>query len=323
MEKQKKCFIISPIGDELTDVRKRSDQVLKYIIQPALEKFGYIGIRADDISDPGLITNQIIAHLINDDLAIADLTGHNPNVFYELGIRHTLNKPVIQIIEKGERLPFDISSIRTIIFDHRDLESVFNTKEALIKAIEALDNSSDPFQGPIVSISNSINVRNQHAIRASAYLKEFSEDNTVKVSQAIKLLTEAFGLEISIEGSPKSGSWFKDWLLKTQELLSEPEVNEKLRKVELALETELLKKKQAEIDKNQAEAVQALIQSIQPTPNAIIQIGSILIVKRTDKDGQSAVIVRNLTSKELITLDEQPSLLQDPNRILKVLEENK
>src|SRR3974390_1966415 len=114
MNQEKICFVICPIGDENTPIRKRSDQIFKHIIEPAVKEDGYKCLRSDHIPSPGLITSQVIEHLINSDLVIADLSGHNPNVFYELTIRHAIQKPFIQLIERGEKIPFDISGLRTI-----------------------------------------------------------------------------------------------------------------------------------------------------------------------------------------------------------------
>ena len=89
------CFVIAPIDAEGSETRRRSDQVLNHIISPAAEECGYETIRADNISEPGIITSQIIQHLLEDSLVIADLTGRNPNVFYELAIRHAIKKSVV------------------------------------------------------------------------------------------------------------------------------------------------------------------------------------------------------------------------------------
>src|SRR4051812_30411064 len=102
VDELKTCFVISPIGDIDSDIRKRSDQVLKHVIQPAVTSCGYVATRADQISEPGMITSQVIQHIANDSMVIADLTGRNPNVFYELAIRHALRKPYLQLIENGE-----------------------------------------------------------------------------------------------------------------------------------------------------------------------------------------------------------------------------
>lgn len=139
MTKGKKCFVISPIGSDGSDVRRRADQVYKHIICPPLGEAGYEAVRADKISDPGMITSQVIEHVVSDDLVIADLTGHNPNVFYELAVRHAVGKPFIQLIDHEENIPFDIASFRTILFDYKDLDSAAQAKEQISAQIESID----------------------------------------------------------------------------------------------------------------------------------------------------------------------------------------
>lgn len=89
------CFFIAPIGAPGSDERKRSDGVLKYIVQRAAEKVGLHAVRADELGEPGLITSQVIEHILNAKAAVADLTGANPNVYYELAVRHTAQLPVV------------------------------------------------------------------------------------------------------------------------------------------------------------------------------------------------------------------------------------
>ena len=138
-ETPKICFVIAPIGERGSDVWKRSDQVLRHIIKPAAEECGYQAIRADEISAPGLITSQVLDHVKDDHVVIADLTGHNPNVFYELAVRHAVHKPVIQVIEKGDRLPFDVAGMRTITVDHRDLDSAEECRKDVVNAIKSIE----------------------------------------------------------------------------------------------------------------------------------------------------------------------------------------
>ena len=145
----KKCFVIAPIGKEGSDVRKRSDQVLEHIIKPATTECGYEPVRADQISEPGIITSQIIERLMGDDLVIADLTGHNPNVFYELAVRHAVRKPVVQMIATGETIPFDIAASRTIQVDHHDLDSVANAKAEMMKQIKAVEKNPGEVDTPL------------------------------------------------------------------------------------------------------------------------------------------------------------------------------
>jgi hypothetical protein len=115
------CFYITPIGDEGSDSRKHSDLFLGSIIEPALSTFDLKVIRADNIAEPGIINRQIIEHLLRSRLVIADLSFHNPNVFYELALRHAVRLPIVQIIRAGERIPFDVHQMRTVVIDNRDI----------------------------------------------------------------------------------------------------------------------------------------------------------------------------------------------------------
>ena len=143
------CFFIAPIGDPYSDVRKRSDQILKHVVRPAAKECGYNAIRADQISEPGIITTQVIQHIIDDPMVVADLTGRNPNVFYELALRHALRKPYVQIIEQGERIPFDVAAIRTIEVDHHDLDSVEGAKAEIIRQMHAMSKLEYEVDSPI------------------------------------------------------------------------------------------------------------------------------------------------------------------------------
>jgi hypothetical protein len=151
---EKICFVISPIGESETAARKRSDQILRHIISPAAKECGYKTLRADQISKPGIITSQVIQHIIDDPLIVADLTDRNPNVFYELAIRHAIGKPLVQIIKKGELVPFDIAATRTIQFDYQDLDSVAETKVEIVKQIKAVENDASQVDTPISAAFN-------------------------------------------------------------------------------------------------------------------------------------------------------------------------
>ncbi len=145
---EKMCFVIAPLGHEGSETRKRSDQVFTYIIEPACKVTGYKAIRADQMSEPGVITTQIIDCIVDAPLLIADLSERNPNVFYELAVRHALRKPYVQIMQAGEPLPFDVSGVRTIAFDYKDLESASRATESIEKSIKACQEGK-PVESPI------------------------------------------------------------------------------------------------------------------------------------------------------------------------------
>lgn len=131
----KKCFVVSPIGDAGTDIRKNADQLYQHIIKPVCEKCGFAAQRVDEFNTSNSITQEILDALNDYDLVIADLTGHNPNVFFEIGYRTKSQKPIIHLKRKDETIPFDVSSIRTFEYDLTDLDMVTATKDRLEQVI--------------------------------------------------------------------------------------------------------------------------------------------------------------------------------------------
>jgi hypothetical protein len=137
------CFFITPIGADGSDIRRRSDGVLKFIVGRASAELGLTAVRADEIAEPGLITRQVIDHVLGAKAAVADLTGLNANVFYEMAVRHAAKLPVVLIAETGMVLPFDIAQMRTIFFDHTDLDSADKCRVEIVKHLrEAIDNGA-------------------------------------------------------------------------------------------------------------------------------------------------------------------------------------
>lgn len=150
--KNKRCFIITPIGDESSGIRRHIEGIIDAVIEPALgEKYEIIV--AHRISEQGLITKQVITEIYNDELVIANITDRNPNVMYELAVRHTLGKPTIMIAEKGTSLPSDIIMQRTIFY-HNDAKGVLELREELKKAESKIE--QDKKCGPIIDILGDI-----------------------------------------------------------------------------------------------------------------------------------------------------------------------
>lgn len=146
------CFYITPIGAEGSLQRKHSDLFLGTLVEPALEKFDLKVVRADAIEKPGLITKQVIEYLLKARLVVADLSFHNPNVFYELAIRHAARLPTVQLIRKDDPIPFDVNQNRTIQIDDTDIYSLIpliETYRSQIanqarRALEDADASDNP-----------------------------------------------------------------------------------------------------------------------------------------------------------------------------------
>ncbi|HEY1883222.1 MAG TPA: hypothetical protein VGG51_09325 [Candidatus Cybelea sp.] len=133
----KTCFYIAPIGEENSETRKHSDLFLNSIVEPALSESGLEVVRADMIGQAGMITSQILEHVMRSRLAIVDLSWQNPNAFYEMAIRHACKLPVIQICRKVDKLPFDVNQVRTVVIDTTDIYTLIPRIETYRSEIAA------------------------------------------------------------------------------------------------------------------------------------------------------------------------------------------
>lgn len=115
------CFVVMPIGTQNLngttvteeELREKYDYIIKNAILKANPELNVI--RADEELNPGSISNDIFTKLMHSQYVIADITYPNPNVFYELGIRHAISTGTILIREKMDSsVPFDISHLRYI-----------------------------------------------------------------------------------------------------------------------------------------------------------------------------------------------------------------
>ena len=164
---QKKCFVIAPLDKENSLVRDRSDKILRHVIEPACRECNYVTTRADSIDASGLITRQIIQRLLADDLVVADLSGNNPNVFYELAIRHAAGLPAIQISDTIDAIPFDVHSMRTIFLNYTDIDSVASAKTQLIRQIRGIQDtitSENPVTDALQSLGYSSPFFRRHSL---------------------------------------------------------------------------------------------------------------------------------------------------------------
>ena len=108
------CFVMMPFANPI-------GSYFSLIYEPAIAKAGLTAIRADaDIFGTGKIIDQIWRGINSSKVLVAELTNRNPNVFYELGLAHALNKPVVLISSNESDVPFDLTHIRVIYYDQTD-----------------------------------------------------------------------------------------------------------------------------------------------------------------------------------------------------------
>ena len=141
------CFVASPIGEDGSDIRVHADKFLDYIVIPACKDTEYEVIRPDKLNTPEIITEETLEYLKSAELVVADLTGFNPNVFYEAGYRQALGLPLIffrdEAFDKKGMLPFDIRAYRVFPYT-TDYGDVLEAREKLQSAINSLKDFEPP-----------------------------------------------------------------------------------------------------------------------------------------------------------------------------------
>lgn len=144
------CFVISPIGEDGSDDRRKADIVFRFIIQPATERCGLRAVRSDHVPEPGKISDRMFSQILESEFCIALLTDRNPNVFYELAIAHAAAQPVILLIAKGQLPPFDIADHQCVVYDPADVEALVDGKYAgeVAAHVEAFRDKGAPARVP-------------------------------------------------------------------------------------------------------------------------------------------------------------------------------
>ncbi len=159
---KKQCFVVGPIGKPESDVRVHADWFFEEIVEAVFWRESlkdFKAIRADKISIPGMIDAQVIGHLLDADLVIADLSGTNPNAFYEIGIRHMVEKPIIHMHLEGDEIPFDVSLYRAIPFSRRTPADIRKARSDLAEAILAVMAPNYTPDNPVIRARGRMNVR--------------------------------------------------------------------------------------------------------------------------------------------------------------------
>jgi O-acetyl-ADP-ribose deacetylase (regulator of RNase III) len=131
--KNKKCFVIMPFGKKPVDGAEFDfDVVYQDLIKPAVEELGMECTRCDEIIDTGSIHFKMFHGIFDADVAVVDITSLNANVFYELGIRHALNKCTTLIISKaGTNPPFNIRDLNTLSYKMDTPESIASARKSI------------------------------------------------------------------------------------------------------------------------------------------------------------------------------------------------
>ncbi|MBI1211269.1 MAG: hypothetical protein GC190_07395 [Alphaproteobacteria bacterium] len=171
-----RAFVISPIGAEGSPQREHADDVFEFIIEPALKQAGVTPYRADHDAKSGRISHQMVASILEEDFCIAVLTGHNPNVFYELAIAQCAARPVILLIDKSEEIPFDVHDLRVIRYDFnlRAIRDGVYVRQ-IVEQIESIRNADGNWHVPFAPDLSPLGVGTTH-VQCYPTLDEYIQD---------------------------------------------------------------------------------------------------------------------------------------------------
>jgi tetratricopeptide (TPR) repeat protein len=145
------CFVIMPIRREGTEEFAHFKALYEYTIKPTLEGVGYHVVRADEVTKAGAITKDVVERLARADLVVADMTDLNPNVFWELGVRHALNgRGTLTLIDEKRTsdIPFDLTPYRVIKYAG-ELLGLGRLKERLTAFAAALKVDAGELDSPV------------------------------------------------------------------------------------------------------------------------------------------------------------------------------
>jgi hypothetical protein len=112
-----KCFVIMPFAKPFNDVYA----LIKSAVETAVSGEPLMCRRLDEIKSAGRITDDLLVELQTSDICIADITGSNPNVMWEVGYAMALHKPTVFISQSIDALPFDLKDLRVIGYNREDL----------------------------------------------------------------------------------------------------------------------------------------------------------------------------------------------------------
>lgn len=215
------------------------------VFEPACEELGLKPIRSDKLAEPGEMTEQIFVYLRDSPVVIADVSGGNANVMYELGLRHTRALPTVQVGEYGS-LPFDINTIRTLQFQRKE-GSLIELYDDLVRSLRAaLEGKGTPVTA--TRVWNETGAADSASVAAAVAASQRPDDDDIETDEpgVVDILAEgeqsvtdmrdvleratAYVVEVGkiteefkgrVEESDKKGGGFAGRLRLTRELAAE------------------------------------------------------------------------------------------------------
>ncbi len=181
MNNKKKCFVIMPFSTTKSCTENKWTEIFEYIIKPAIEESG-LGYECErSVAGRENIVKGILDALNKANVVIADLTDNNPNVFYELGVRHTLTNRTILIAQGEEHIPFDLKPY-PVAFYSESPAKIVEFKKDIKKKLEDIEKNPERSDNPVGDFLKERNIfllryeKNANLKKLDALLSELSFD---------------------------------------------------------------------------------------------------------------------------------------------------
>ena len=157
MNNKKKCFAIMPFSGTKSCTEQKWTEIFEYIIKPAVEESGFGYECERSVAERENIIKGILEALNKANVVIADLTDNNPNVFYELGVRHTLSNRTILIAQGEEHIPFDLKPYPTTFYS-KSLTNIEEFKNDIKKKLQDIEKNPDRSDNPVADFLKERNI---------------------------------------------------------------------------------------------------------------------------------------------------------------------
>jgi hypothetical protein len=203
--RQRRAFIMMPFDEEF-------DDIYRLVIAPPLERAGFVVVRADSALDQQNIMRDVISGIDEADLIVADLTGLNVNVLYELGVAHGLSKSVVMLTQDIESLPFDLRAYRVLTYstDFRRIRAFGDNLEQLANSHAS---GAVQFGSPVTDFASSVRGTEVPSLSRTLSPTSVGDDTGPTVAtdaegEALEILDYSTRLEEAID---QLGRISEDW----------------------------------------------------------------------------------------------------------------
>jgi len=169
-DSKRTCFVIMPISDMSTYDKGHFSRVYDHIIKPSAKNQGFEVIRADEVKKTNYIIIDILKKVIESDMVICDMSGHNPNVLYELGIRQAFNKPTLLLKDDKSDKIFDIQGLR--FTEYQSSLRIDSVQSDISRISQALKETSEISKGEVNSLIQLLGVSSAEMPTSTEISKE-------------------------------------------------------------------------------------------------------------------------------------------------------